>query len=978
MSEARTTLGFYYPSSPNDLVGSHMVTHYGENWNLLDSLMSQLAGVENDSISTGTYEYGDLIYWSGELYKCILPISEGQILSVGNNLKKFNGFSDMGEDEESIPPTVVGLVDNLIYRTNGIQFYLNNIELDSYRSRAQKDLESGSYFMIGADVCKTIESIASGDVLVEGRNYVKRPIYYRIKTMSPEHVRYILNLVVATGLTVNPLEFQLDKGDTLQLVTTLEPNDANESVIFTSSNDNVCTVDEDGLITATGGGYCIIECATEDCNVVCHGTVIVAVSGITLNPDYISLTAGSTREISVTFNPADATNKAVTWESSDPTVATVSSDGVVEALKAGTCTITATTEDGNYSATCTVQTNAATNAISVLPVSAELDVGYNLQLNATTVPAGCPVTWGSSNTNIASVNQNGLVSGLAIGMCYIVATSGRFTARSTIQTLPAVTSITISHRTLNVDVGTSQQLTATISPDNAAQTHKIQWTSSNASVAAVNENGVVTGVALGEAVITATGGNKSITCQVYTVPVVTLNKTVATMPSGGAELQLTAVVNPAGQTVSWQSSDTSKATVSSDGKVTSHAAGSVTITAVVGHTSKTCNITIEQAAETITITPSTTEIGLSRSMTLKATVLPANTVDKNITWSSSDDSIATVDQNGVITTKEFGQVTITATASNGRSGTATINVGHVTAISAAIVMNTAKTRATGNIGLTIPENEEPILDLINGNTSPYSYTIPQDGITFLTNNVSDGNRYESNPASVQILFDTMYETITPNWDYSITLTNANGSRTLTPYTDLSGQAPGLFGTIGRTRTENYKHDITRVTWTYQVNSNGTEGRGYTYAPDKRINPNDTLTYGFTMYAGQPVGNPITLKRYSNIRVNPDTVRITATNTGSYYAIPVSFWGSAGILAAVTKSEIAATGWTFFNGLYHYRVLRGSGDGAYTRVQGYNDADKAKISEYGIKYYVNEARIEFTAQQEPTSNISILVINYTNV
>lgn len=977
MSEARTTLGFYYPSSPNDLVGSHMVTHYGENWTLLDSLISQLAGVENDATSAGTYEYGDLIFWSGELYKCILPINEGQILSVGNNLKKFDGFSDMGEDEESIPPTIVGLVDNLIYRTNGIKFYLNNIELDSYKSRAQKSMESGSYFMIASDVCKTIDAVTSGDILVEGRNYVKRPIYHRIKTMSPENVRYILNLIVAESLTIEPLQFELSKGDTLQLVATLEPNDSNEAVIFSSSNDDVCTVDEDGLVTATGGGYCIIECVTEDCKVTCQGTVSVSASGITLNPDSVALTVGNTREINVVFSPADATNKSVTWESSDPTIASVS-DGIVEALRAGTCTITATSEDGGYSATCTLYANAATDAISVLPVSAELDVGYTMQLNATTIPAGCPVTWGSSNTNVARVDQNGLVSGLEIGMCYIVATSGRYSARSTIQTLPAVSSINISHRTLSVDIGTSQQLTATVSPDNAAQTHTVRWTSSDTSVATVNENGLVTGVALGEATITATAGNKSITCQVYTVPVVTLNKTVATMPSGGAELQLTAVVNPAGQTVSWQSSDTNKATVSSDGKVTSHAAGSVTITAVVGHTSKTCNITIEQAAETITITPSTTEIGVIKSMTLKATVLPANTVDKNITWSSSDDSIVTVDQNGVITTKEFGQATITATASNGRSGTATINVGHVASISAAIVMNTAKTRATGTIGLTIPENEEPILDLINGNTSPYSYTIPQDGITFLTNNVSDGNRYQSNPASVQILFDTIYETITPNWDYSITLTNSYGSRTLTPYTDLSGQAHGLFGTIGRTRTENYKHDITRVTWTYQVNSNGTEGRGYTYAPDKRINPNDTLTYGFTMYAGQPVGNPITLKRYSNIRVNPATVRITATNTGSYYAIPVSFWGSAGILPAVTKSEIAATGWTFLNGLYHYRVLRGSGDGAYTRVQGYNDADKAKISEYGIKYYVNEARIDFTAQKEPTSNISILVINYTNV
>ena len=144
----------------------------------------------------------------------------------------------------------------------------------------------------------------------------------------------------------------------------------------------------------------------------------VAVTGVSLNPASLSLEVGDTGTLTAAVAPADATNQAVTWSSSNEAVATVS-NGTVSARSAGQAAITVTTEDGGFTAQCfvivTVPPPVAVSSVSLNKDSLSLEVGQEEQLLATVLPANAAdktVTWYSSNTRVATVGQDGVVKGI--------------------------------------------------------------------------------------------------------------------------------------------------------------------------------------------------------------------------------------------------------------------------------------------------------------------------------------------------------------------------------------------------------------------------------------------------------------------------------------------------------------------------------------------------------------------------------------
>ena len=165
--------------------------------------------------------------------------------------------------------------------------------------------------------------------------------------------------ILVTGVTLKPTSLSLFTGDTATLTATVEPSNAtNKNVTWESSNKSVATVDANGLVTAVSAGTATITVTTEDGNktATCAVTVAAAtvpVTGVTLNKTSTSLYVGDTETLTATVEPSDATNKTVTWTSSNPSVATVE-NGVVTAVGAGTATITVTTQDNDYTASCTV------------------------------------------------------------------------------------------------------------------------------------------------------------------------------------------------------------------------------------------------------------------------------------------------------------------------------------------------------------------------------------------------------------------------------------------------------------------------------------------------------------------------------------------------------------------------------------------------------------------------------------------------
>ena len=297
------------------------------------------------------------------------------------------------------------------------------------------------------------------------------------------------------------------------------------------------------------------------------------------------------------------------WESDDTSVATVSTSGLVTAVARGTTTITATSGDKSKTASITVDLPAA--RIDVDPSSHTLtSVGATKQLTVTVYDAnndiitGAAVTWESGDTNVATVNSNGLVTAVADGSTGITATSGGESDSATITVDLPDGSIEIdpSSATLTA-VADTVQLTATVydANDDIVSGATVTWTSGTTSVATVSASGLVTAVARGNTTITATSGSVSDEAAITVdLPAkrIDINPSSVTLSSVGATEQLTATVYDAnndiitGATVAWTSSDSSVATVNTNGLVKAVANGTTNITARSDSVSESIEVTV--------------------------------------------------------------------------------------------------------------------------------------------------------------------------------------------------------------------------------------------------------------------------------------------------------------------------------------------------------------------------------------------------
>lgn len=230
-----------------------------------------------------------------------------------------------------------------------------------------------------------------------------------------------------------------------------------------------------------------------------------------------------------------------------------------------------------------------------------------------------------------------------------------------------VSEVKVTPTTLTINAGESYQLKAQVLPAEAYY-DGIEWKSSNANVASVDNNGRVSAINGGKATISAKVGGVSASCSV-TVNVlassIQLSESELTFVAVGEQVQLTATIEPGNtsdKSVTWSSSDKNVATVTDDGVVTSVDNGEAVITATCGEVSASCTIRVAVAATAVTL--SEMELSFSRigaTTQLTATVEPNNVADKTIVWSSSDEEVATVSDEGLVTSVGNGEATITAT-----------------------------------------------------------------------------------------------------------------------------------------------------------------------------------------------------------------------------------------------------------------------------------------------------------------------------
>lgn len=379
------------------------------------------------------------------------------------------------------------------------------------------------------------------------------------------------------------------------------PKESVEPITFTSSDESIATVNN-GKVTFKGYGTATITATTASGKTAaCTVKINRAVSGVRLDYSKLSLKTGETAALTATVYPSNAANKAVKWISSAPDVASVDQTGKITALKPGITTITVETEDGGYTATCNV-TVIDSSIVSVTGVKlsatvAELTIGNSKQLTAAISPTNATnkgVTWSSSNTNVASVSSSGVVVAKGEGTATITVKTddGGYAAACTIRvskpspSVVAVTGVKLSAIGIELPVGGSKRLSATISPSNA--TNKgVTWSSDNTSVAAVNASGLITAKGEGTATVTVRtdDGGYTATCKITVVPVTAPEKVEISVSADSLKYKETTKVNvselPVGYTVQYSSSDESIAKVDSNGNIKAVGKGTATITVKV-------------------------------------------------------------------------------------------------------------------------------------------------------------------------------------------------------------------------------------------------------------------------------------------------------------------------------------------------------------------------------------------------------------
>ena len=253
----------------------------------------------------------------------------------------------------------------------------------------------------------------------------------------------------------------------------------------------------------------------------------LAVTGIEVL-EHIDIPVNGTGTVAYSVLPENAYNKNVSFESADAGIAAVNSNGVVTGVSAGETTITVTTEDGGFTGACTINVyNQAVTGVTIEPSEAELPAGYSMKLTATVLPENATnknVVYSVDDESILSVDQDGNITGLSLGTATVTVTTedGGFTASAEITVIPVqVTGVSISPKSVSVALGHTIQLTASITPSNAANKN-LSWSVSDETIISVDGQGTVTGLSGGTATVTVTtedgGFSASAEITVYYAP----------------------------------------------------------------------------------------------------------------------------------------------------------------------------------------------------------------------------------------------------------------------------------------------------------------------------------------------------------------------------------------------------------------------------------------------------------------------------
>ncbi len=498
-------------------------------------------------------------------------------------------------------------------------------------------------------------------------------------------------------------ELELYKGEVYRLPYVVLPADASNDVIDISVFDNkvVSVTQGDGqtlLVTARGVGKTTFMIMTKDGKYwdLCTVTVKQVATDVNMNYSEVTLNVGDYFDLSVTVSPADSTENSLTWQSLDTGIVSVSQTGRIIGLKPGKTSIMVSTQGGKNSF-CTVTVLQGAKSMKLDEESIVIGIGETYTLDAVFDPEGTSVTdgkWSSLDASIATVNEAGMVTGVKGGYTVVSFTSadGGFTGFCMVKVEELITKIIVNPSSYILGLGNTVTIDAQITNGDTVSDTGLVWYSEDESVATVDKYGMITGVDYGTTTITveAAEGEAKAFVKIEVVREVTkieLNSSYEVVIVGH-NVKLSATVTPSNATytnVNWNVYDSTAtkldntvALVDEMGVVTGLKKGNAWVVASAqdnsGKTAR-CYVVVIDPISATGITVSDAEIALmpGETKTITSHIKPVTSTD-SLTWTTNNDTVASVSEEGTITANMVGQTTVTVTTTSGKTATIAVTV----------------------------------------------------------------------------------------------------------------------------------------------------------------------------------------------------------------------------------------------------------------------------------------------------------------
>ena len=541
----------------------------------------------------------------------------------------------------------------------------------------------------GNGVNAVVKGIAAGETTVT--------VEHTVSGITKKVSCKITVTAAVTKITLTPAETVIEVDKVASIKAELTPKTSTGTYLYwRSSNPEIVQIDDENnhtavtSVTGKAPGTAIIMALNKENVVLGSAKVIVntPVTGIILSHNVAEKPlTDKTFQLSATAAPKEAAASKILWKSTNEKIAQVDANGLVTFKSAGHVSIIAFSDiNPRISAACDLTIIKPVESIKLDKSEISLAVSETYKLSVTISPSDASnqnLNYKSMDPKVADISKTGLITAKQTGTAYIIVSTpdGKVTANCTVKVTQKATGMKLSAASLILDVGESYTLEATFNPKNTTDT-KVLWSVSDKSVAKVDAKGKVTAISAGETIVTAKSSNGlTAICTVKVnqpVGSIELNYTEYELPVGD-ELELEVTFDNDDVTnkkVKWKSSKSSVASVDKNGVVKGKKGGVaiITVTADENGVQASCVVTVEEPISDIKLNRTSYNLGYHKTLLLKAKLKTNSATNKKLKWSSSKNSVASVNKSGQVYGKKPGYATIKVKATDGSGAEATARI----------------------------------------------------------------------------------------------------------------------------------------------------------------------------------------------------------------------------------------------------------------------------------------------------------------